>query len=168
MLDAAVDQGCAVVLGAAGAAGMPASAEERVANSERIVGEAVRRDIGLAMMYVDLLVLPVAVQPDVGLSYLEAVRAVRARYGSEMHITGGLSNVSFGLPMRNLLNQVFIDLAIAAGADSGIIDPVASDSARIFSQDRAARAYAVAADLLEGRDPYGMTFLAAYRNGELG
>ncbi len=60
-----------------------------------------------------------------GAWYLEAVRALRATYGPEIHLTGGLSNVSFGMPLRKLLNDVFIDLASEAGADSGIIDPVA-------------------------------------------
>ena len=74
---------------------------------------------------------------------------------------------SFGLPLRRLLNDVFIDLAAEAGADSGIIDPVASDPRRIFVQDRSSRAQALAANLLTGRDPFGMEFLTAYRSGEL-
>jgi 5-methyltetrahydrofolate--homocysteine methyltransferase len=96
------------------------------------------------------------------------VRTLRATFGPEVHLTGGLSNVSFGLPLRKLLNDVFIDLAAAAGADSGIIDPVASDPRRIFAQDRSSRPYAMAAALLTGADAYGMEFLTAYRAGELG
>ena len=44
---------------------------------------------------------------------------------------------------------------------------MATDLRRIFAQDRGARAYALAADLLTGRDPFGMEFLTAYRAGEL-
>ena len=123
--------------------------------------------MALGALHVDPLVLPVAVEPEVGAWFLEAVRTLRATFGPEIHLTGGLSNVSFGLPLRKLLNDVFIDLAAEAGADSGIIDPVASDPRRIFAQDRSTRAYRLAADLLTGRDPYGMEFLAAYRAGEL-
>lgn len=167
VLDLAVAEGCAVVLGASGEHGMPASAAERVANATRIVVEATRRGMALGALHVDPLVLPVAVEPEVGAWFLDAVRTLRTTYGPEIHITGGLSNVSFGLPLRKLLNDVFIDLAAEAGADSGIIDPVASDPRRIFAQDRTTRAHGLAADLLTGRDAFGMEFLTAYRAGEL-
>jgi len=167
VLDLAGSEGCPVVLGAAGASGMPGSAAERVANATRIIDEAFRRGIPLGGMHVDALVMPVAVEPEVGAWFLEAVSTLRQAHGSEIHLTGGLSNVSFGLPLRKLLNDVFINLAADAGADSGIIDPVASDPRRVFAQDRSSRAYAMAADLLTGRDAFGMEFLTAYRAGEL-
>lgn len=167
VLDLAAGAGSPVVLGASGAGGMPASAAERVANARRIVEEAARRGIGLGAMHVDALVMPVAVEPEVGAWFLEAVRTLRTDLGPDVHLTGGLSNVSFGMPLRRLLNDVFIDLAVEAGADCGIIDPVASDPRRIFAQDRSSRAYAMAADLLTGRDLYGMDFLAAYRAGDI-
>ncbi len=167
VLDLAATESCTVVLGASGEQGMPASAAERVANAERIVEEAARRGMTLGALHVDPLVLPVAVEPEVGSWFLEAVATLRTEYGPEIHLTGGLSNVSFGLPLRKLLNDVFIDLAAEAGADSGIIDPVASDPRRILAQDRGGRAQALAANLLTGRDPFGMEFLTAYRAGEL-
>ncbi len=167
VLDLAAGEGCPAVLGAIGEHGMPASAAERVANAERIVEEATQRGLAPGAMFVDPLVLPVAVEPEVGAWFLEAVRTLRATLGPDVHLTGGLSNVSFGLPLRKLLNDVFIDLAAEAGADSGIIDPVASDVSHIFAADRTTRAYALAADLLTGRDPFGVAFLAAYRAGEL-
>jgi 5-methyltetrahydrofolate corrinoid/iron sulfur protein methyltransferase len=138
-----------------------------VANATRIVEVATRRGMALSALHVDPLVLPVAVEPEVGAWFLEAVRTLRATYGPEIHLTGGLSNVSFGMPLRKLLNDVFIDLAAEAGADSGIIDPVASDLRHIFAQDRGARPQTLAADLLTGRDMFGMEFLTAYRAGEL-
>jgi 5-methyltetrahydrofolate corrinoid/iron sulfur protein methyltransferase len=167
VLDLAAAEGCPVVLGAAGEHGMPASAAERIANATRIVEEATRRGVALGAMHVDPLVMPVAVEPEVGAWFLEALRTLRTTYGPAIHLTGGLSNVSFGMPLRKLLNDVFIDLAAEAGADSGIIDPIASDPRRIFAQDRSSRAYGMAADLLTGRDAFGMAFLTAYRAGEL-
>jgi 5-methyltetrahydrofolate--homocysteine methyltransferase len=101
-------------------------------------------------------------------SAVDAVRTLRTAFGSDLHLTGGLSNVSFGLPARRLLNDVFIDLAAAAGADSGIIDPVANDPRRTFARDREARPYRLAADVLTGADPYAGAFLKAFRAGELG
>ena len=47
--------------------------------------------------------------------YLEAIRQLREKYGEKIHLTGGLSNVSFGLPCRRLINEVFINLSVEAG-----------------------------------------------------
>ena len=168
VLDLAAAEGCAVVLSATGAGSMPANADERVANARALVDAAIVRGLGLGALHVDALVLPVAVDPEIGGHFLDAVRALRAAFGAELHLTGGLSNVSYGLPARKLLNDVFIDLAIAAGADSGIIDPLANDPRRIAGLDRGARPYQLAADLLTGADPYGGEFLRAFRAGELG
>jgi 5-methyltetrahydrofolate--homocysteine methyltransferase len=168
VLDLAAAEGCAVVLSATGAGSMPANADERVANARALIDAATARGLGLGALHVDALVLPVAVDPEVGGHFLDAVRALRAAFGAELHLTGGLSNVSYGLPARKLLNDVFIDLAVAAGADSGIIDPVANDPRRIAGLDRGARPYQLAADLLAGADPYGGEFLRAFRAGELG
>jgi Pterin binding enzyme len=168
VLDLAAAEGCSVVLSATGLGGMPASADERGANARNLIEAATARGLGLRDLYVDALVMPVAVDPAVGGYFLDAVRTLRTAFGPELHLTGGLSNVSFGLPVRKLINDVFIDLAATAGADSGIIDPVANDPRRIFAQDRAARPYRLAADLLTGADPYGGEFLLAFRRGELG
>jgi 5-methyltetrahydrofolate--homocysteine methyltransferase len=167
VLDFAAGDGCGVVLSATGAGSMPANADERVANGRALIDAAVSRGLDLAALYVDSLVLPVAVDPEAGRSFLDAVRTLRAAFGAGLHLTGGLSNVSYGLPARRLLNDVFIDLAIAAGADSGIIDPLANDPRRIAGLDRGARPYRLTSDLLAGADPYGGEFLVAFRAGEL-
>ena len=65
------------------------------------------------------------------------------------------------------MNDVFIGIAADAGADSGIIDPLAADADRVFGLHRGSHAYRLAADLLPGVDPYGMEFLTAFRSGEL-
>jgi 5-methyltetrahydrofolate--homocysteine methyltransferase len=167
VLELAAATGCAVICGAAGRAGMPANAEERVANAVALVEEAMARQVSPDLMYVDPLVLPVAVAPEAPGHVLEAARQLRDEYGSSIHVIGGLSNVSFGLPERRLLNDVFIDLAAGAGIDSGIIDPIASDLGRVFTADRGSEPYRLAADLLLGRDPYGGEYVAAFRAGRL-
>ena len=78
----------------------------------------------------DPLVFPISVDGQFGEHCLDAIRELRARYGAEIHMTGGMSNVSFGIPGRRLINDVFLVLAIEAGADSGIIDPVANNIER--------------------------------------
>ena len=167
VLDFAAGDGCGVVLSATGTGSMPSNADERVTNGRALIDAAVARGLDLAALYVDSLVLPVAVDPEAGRSFLDAVRTLRAAFGAGLHLTGGLSNVSYGLPARRLLNDVFIDLAIAAGADSGIIDPLANDPRRIAGLERGSRPYRLASELLTGADPYGGEFLGAFRAGEL-
>jgi 5-methyltetrahydrofolate--homocysteine methyltransferase len=167
VLDLGAKAGSPLVVTAAGRGAMPSDTAERVANATEIVEAALGRGIPVERLHVDPLVLPVAVDPGHGVAYLEAVRTLRSRFGPAIHITGGLSNVSFGLPARRLLNDVFIALAVEAGADSGIVDPVASDLGRVFAMDRGSQGYRLAADLLLGRDLYGADFMAAFRRGEL-
>ena len=89
-----------------------------------------RRGCPSGDLYVDTLVIPIGVDPEAGNYYLDAVRFVRDEYGPDIHITGGVSNVSFGLPARRLISDVFLDLCVQAGQDSGIVDPVAADIRR--------------------------------------
>jgi len=168
VLDIATTFGAAVVLACSGASGMPTGVEDRVRNGIAIVEQALARQVPAEACFIDPLVLPVAVAPDAPAHVLEAARQLRAEYGEEVHLTGGLSNVSFGMPARRVLNDAFIDLAAEAGIDSGIVDPVASDLGRAFAADRSAEGWRRAADLLQGRDPYGAEYVAAFRAGRLG
>jgi 5-methyltetrahydrofolate--homocysteine methyltransferase len=166
-LDLAAANGAAVVLSAAGSGALPSTVQGRLDNADVIYAAAMERGIDPADCHVDLLVLPVAVDAEAGTAFLDAARRFRAEHGPEVRITGGLSNVSFGLPNRKLLNDAFIALAMDAGVDSGIVDPIAVDIARIRSLDRGARPFQVAADVLTGVDQFAMDYLAAHRAGEL-
>jgi len=170
VLDVAAGAGCGVVLSAAGSADLPSDADQRVANATRMVEAASARGIPLGRMFIDSIVLPVAVSMDgkSGAHFLESSGRLRAELGPDVRLTGGLSNVSFGMPERKLVNDVFLDLALAAGVDSGIIDPIANDPDRVLAMDRDSRPYRLAADALTGEDPFCMAYLTAYRAGELG
>jgi 5-methyltetrahydrofolate--homocysteine methyltransferase len=167
ILDLAAAEACPVVLSAVGADGMPSNATKRIDNAARIVAEAAARGLAVNALFIDPLVIPVAVDPEAGHEYLDAVLAIRSAHGESIHITGGLSNVSFGLPARRLLNDVFVALAAEAGADSGIVDPVATDLARVFALERTSEAARLAEAVLTGADPFGGEFLAAFRDGRL-
>lgn len=158
---------CPVVLAATGPGGMPADADARVRNATALLEAAFAAGIRASAVFLDPLVLPVGVASSAGAHVLEAGRRLRTAFGPDLHLAGGLSNVSFGMPARRLLNDVFIDLATDAGFDAGIIDPVASDLTRVFAQDRGSEAYRLASDLLLGRDPFGGVFVAAFRAGRL-
>ncbi len=74
-----------------------------------------------------------------------------------MHKTCGLSNISYGLPKRKLINQVFVAMAIAMGLDSAIIDPL----------DPRMMANILAAEALAGKDQFCMNYITAEREGRL-
>lgn len=167
-LDTASKHRLPVVVTAAGESGMPQDDEARVLNASRMVDAAVERGLPLEDLYVDPLVFPISVDGAFGNHCLDAIRKLRARYGPAIHISGGLSNVSFGLPCRKLINEVFLNLAVDAGADSGIVDPVANDLNKVFAADKQAGPYKLAEDMLLGRDRNCKNFLRAYRKGELG
>jgi len=162
-LDLAREHDCRVVVTAAGEKGMPDGADERVANASRMVEAAVSRGFALDDLYIDPLVFPISVDSRFGNHCFDAIRALRARFGDEVHITGGMSNVSFGLPARKLLNEMFVLLAVEAGADSGILDPVASPPEAILAIDRIDPNYKLAEDVLMGRDEHCTEYIRAWR-----
>jgi Pterin binding enzyme len=166
-LDLAAAGGAAAVLSAAGRGALPSTVQDRLDNATVIYGAA--QDLGLSPRdcHVDLLVIPVSVDGEAGNAFLEAARRFRADHGRDVRITGGLSNVSFGLPNRKLLNDTFLALAMDAGVDSGIIDPVAIDVARIRNIDRGAPPFQMAANVLTGADEFAIEYITAHRAGEL-
>jgi 5-methyltetrahydrofolate--homocysteine methyltransferase len=166
VLEMAVRRGSPVVLSCTGAT-MPTGTEERMVRAVEIIEMALAAGLQRSALHVDPLVIPIGVDAEAGTAYMDAIRQLRERYGPELHITGGISNISFGMPARRLISDVFLDLCVQAGLDSGIVDPVAADIARALSPDRSTDAYRLAADLLNGVDAFGVEFLDAYRSGRL-
>jgi 5-methyltetrahydrofolate--homocysteine methyltransferase len=166
-LDLAAEVGGPVIVTAAGDSGMPSSAAERVENASRMIEAALARGIAPDLVYVDPLMFPISVDGDFGHHVLDAIREIRARYGSDLHVTGGMSNVSFGLPNRRLINEAFLALAVDAGADSGILDPLSNDVRLLPEVDRSSRPFQLALDVLTGKDRHCRAYLRAARAGEL-
>jgi hypothetical protein len=167
-LDLAAANNAAVVLSAAGRGSLPADIAGKVKNADEIYAEALARGIAPSDCHVDLLVLPVGVDSSNGANFLGAAKAFREKHGPEVRLTGGLSNVSFGLPNRKLINDVFVALGMDNGVDSGIIDPVTLNVEKVREMDRDAKPFRMAADVLNGSDMFAMDFLEAFRAGELG
>ncbi len=166
-LDLIVEHGAKCIISAAAESGMPENAEERLENASRVVDAATDRGIALEDMYIDPLFFPVSVDKAYGPHALEAISMLRQRFGEDVHITGGMSNVSFGLPKRALVNETFVKLAVEAGADSGIIDPIQVKIDRAMALDMDSQRVRYAVDLLEGRDDFAMNYITAFRSGEL-
>lgn len=157
-----------VVVTAASIDGMPDDDEQRVENVGKLLEPVLKRGVKKADIHVDALVFPISVAAPYGLHYLNAIQEIRNEYGPELHISGGLSNVSFGLPHRRLVNESFIYLAIEHGADSGIVDPISTKIANVFKLDTESEPVKIAMAMLLGHDEYCANFLRAYRAGKLG
>ena len=107
-------------------------------------------------VYLDPLVMTIATNTEAAVIALETIRQVRAEF-PDAHISCGLSNVSFGLPVRGLINRTFLSLAVSAGLDTAILDPL----------DRDLAAALLATELLLGRDKHCLGYTRAYRAGLL-
>lgn len=156
-----------VIASAAGEEGLPANTDERMANLERLVPMLKASGMADADLHIDPLVFPISVNGRNGIGFLDAVAKVREIFGPEVHIVAGLSNVSFGMPGRKLINQVFTYMAVARGADGGIVDPMQINAGILSKLDPDAENVKLAKALLTGEDDFGMNYIAASREGKL-
>ncbi len=166
-LDLVANGKARVVVTAAGLKGMPAGVADRVENAGRMIEAARSKGIAAADIYIDPLIFPISVDKTFALHSLDAMRELRRLHGGDIHITGGFSNVSFGIPHRRAINDLYLKLAIDAGADSGIIDPVAHPPDKALAFDPQSRAYQLAEDVLLGRDEHCRNYIRAWRKGEI-
>jgi 5-methyltetrahydrofolate--homocysteine methyltransferase len=164
VLELVKERGTPVVLSCTGKA-MPSGTQDRIERAEEIIGMATDLGLPADSLHVDPLVIPIGVDPMAGQAVLDAIATIRERFGEEIHITGGVSNISFGLPARRIISDVFLDLCVSAGLDSGIIDPVADVHAAL-NPDRESEAYVLARAMLTGEDAFGMAFIEAFRAGK--
>ena len=163
----AADAGAAVIAGATGESSLPNDKEERIANIDRLVEKLDSSGISAGDIYLDPLVFPVSVNPNNGVMILEAVKELRAKFGTDIHFAPGLSNISFGMPNRKLLNQVFTYLCVEQGLDGGIVDPLQINNQALKGLDTGSDAFSLARSFLMGEDQYGMNFIGAVRSGKL-
>jgi 5-methyltetrahydrofolate--homocysteine methyltransferase len=158
----------AVVIAAAGGEkAMPTSKEERVANTARLLELLSREGLGLGEIYLDPLVFPVSVDPGNGRMLLDSIEELRRQYGAAIHFAPGLSNISYGMPNRKLLNMVFTRLCQQRGLDGGIVDPLQINDAALAGLDEASESFGLARAFLLGEDPFGMNYITAARAGKI-
>lgn len=167
-LELANEHNARIVVTAAKEDGMPTNEHERVDTVGRILEIAKSKGFESSDIYVDPLFFPISVSNEYGLHALNAIKIIRQEFGKDIHITGGMSNVSFGLPKRKLINEVFVRLAIEYGADSGIIDPVQTRISRVFDMDMNSHPAKIAQDMLLGQDEFCVNYISEFRSGNLG
>ena len=156
ILPIVAENSCEVVALCMDDKGIPATAEARLSVARRILERTRAAGVADEKIYIDPLVMTIATNIEAGLVTLNTMRAVRAEF-PKVHISCGLSNVSFGLPARALVNRTFLVLGLEAGMDTAIIDP----------NDREMGAAIRAAELLLGKDKNCLNYTRAFRAGLL-
>ncbi len=107
-------------------------------------------------IYIDPLIQPISSNPRKALTVLDTIREIRLQFPA-VRFMCGLSNISYGLPGRSLINNAFLSMCMAVGLDGAILDP----------GDRKMMATILASEALLERDSYMQRYLKAYRQGVL-
>src|SRR6056297_13060 len=136
--------------------GMPETKEDRFAIAEDLINNLVKNNVPVENIFVDPLVQPISTNDAYGMAFMDAIEAIMTGFPG-VHTICGLSNISYGLPERKLINQAFVVMAIAKKLDSAIINPL----------DKRMMANIIAAETLAGKDEYCSNYLMAYREERL-
>lgn len=148
----AVAQSDAVVVGITkDGAGIPPTARERLFLAERILERASSLGIGPERILLDFLTVPISTDPQSALVTIECIETACDQWGAGTVL--GVSNISFGLPARPLINAAFLAMAVRAGLSAAIVNPLETGMVQTV----------LAADMLAGRDRMGRRFLKDYR-----
>lgn len=147
---------CAVVALCMESGDAPGGADERIRIGRELVERLTGDGIQPERIYVDPLVLPVGVDTSNGIAAAEIIRTLKTEFKG-LRSSCGLSNVSYGLPVRSALNRVFLTLMVSAGLDSAILD----------TSDRKLMTVLRASLAMCGRDEYCTGYISAFRAKQL-
>jgi cobalamin-dependent methionine synthase I len=150
------ERGCPVIALLLSESGIPASVEGRLSNARRIIDRTRQAGVRDQDVFIDPLAMALSTKTDGCVMALETMRAVRLEF-PDVHFSIGLSNVSFGLPVRSLINQAFLAQALASGLDAAIIDPL----------DHGLSNMLLATELVLGRDRFCRNYTRAFRAGKI-
>jgi cobalamin-dependent methionine synthase I len=134
--------------------GIPKTAEEKFKVGKQLIENLVKEGIAVENIYLDLLVQPLSVSDRSGLELINAIKMFEEQM-PEVKLISALSNISFGLPNRKLLNRIFLVQSFTMGMDAYILDPT----------DKDVMGFIYATEALLGQDRYCGRYLAAYRKG---
>ena len=137
-------------------AGLPATAEQRISIAQRLVQKAEELGIKRDDIFIDPLARAVALENEQGAAFLDAVAGIKAGLPG-VHVICGLSNISFQMPSRRLLNRTLLAMAMARGLDAAIMDPL----------DGGLMAAVCAGAALLGQDEMCIGYIQAHRAGRL-
>lgn len=137
--------------------GIPKSGEQRMEVFSAIMEKAKEYKIDPSRLHIDPLVEMLCTSEDGINVILDVIRKIKKAYPT-IHVTGGASNISFNLPARKFVNQAFLVLAMGAGMDSAIINPLHKHMMGLIN----------ATEALMGNDEFCINFINGYREGLYG
>ena len=132
--------------------GMPKTIDDIVSRAHKLVAELEQIGFKRDDIFIDPLIQPMSVDINNGTIAMDAVKTIMTELEG-VHTTGGLSNVSYGLPQRKIINRCFLAMMIANGYDSAIMDPLDKDIMGLMHT----------ADMLAGNDQFCMNFIKGVR-----
>ena len=136
--------------------GMPETAKERVEIAQTLIRNMTAEGVKMEDIFIDPMIRPIGTGSQYGIVAIETVRTVKAEF-PDVHIACGLSNVSFGIPARKVINQAFLIAMMTAGMDGAIMDPL----------DKKLMTFLYAGEAVLGNDDFCMNFITKFREGEL-
>jgi 5-methyltetrahydrofolate--homocysteine methyltransferase len=131
---------------------MPESVEQRLEIADRMINSLEEKNIDQDRIFLDPMIKPLATDDQAGREAYETIRLIRQKY-PDVHITCGLSNISFGLPARKYLNRAFLIQSMAMGLDSAILNPLDEELMKLLH----------AGESLSGCDEFCCDYLAHFR-----
>ncbi|URN83302.1 methyltetrahydrofolate cobalamin methyltransferase [Acetobacterium wieringae] len=137
--------------------GIPNDVKTKLEITKIMVEKAAKYGITPDRMHIDPCVMALSTENNSMLNFAEEIRQIKALYPT-IHVTGAISNMSFGLPVRSLLNRTCMAFAMEAGMDSAVIDPL----------NREMMGTIFATYALLGQDKHCRKYSKAYRQGQIG
>ena len=156
MLPLVKEYGCGVIALCSGSSEIPESIDKRVNLGIELWDSLTHEGIAPNRIFLDPLAFPISVDQGSATKLLTAMHHLK-QARPQVQLICGISNVSFGLPCRSLLNRSLTTLAIYQGLDAAILDPC----------DKELMASIIATKALVGKDEYCLNYLEAYRQGKL-
>jgi len=147
---------CSVVALCMDDSGMPKSAQDVIERARRLVkgleGIGIRRE----SIFIDPLIQPISTDTTKGVMAMDSVRGIMREIPGVRTICG-LSNISYGLPQRRIINRTFLALLMCAGLDAAIIDPIDDKIMGVLKTT----------EMLMGNDEYCANYLKGARAGQI-
>ncbi|MFC1883261.1 dihydropteroate synthase [Thermodesulfobacteriota bacterium] len=136
--------------------GIPKNADQALENGDKLIREIEKLGVKRNRIFVDPVIQAVSANQNAALVVLETIDRIRQEFDG-VNVISGLSNISFGLPNRHLVNRTFLALAMKSGLNAAIVDPA----------DRKLMGTIFATAVLLGQDQWCQEYTRAFREGTL-
>jgi cobalamin-dependent methionine synthase I len=134
--------------------GMPKNSQDIFERAKKLVEGLEETGIGRSAIFIDPMAQPVSVDTQNGVMAFEAVEKIMSDLPG-VHTIAGISNASYGLPERKMINRTYLGLMMAHGLDAAVLDPL----------DRKIMSVVYTADMLLGKDEFCDNYLSRVRSG---